>query len=67
MQDGSLANEHCGAQHGRPAATEGAIENDGKSLVGDHVAQQKSDQNPMFAALQESENPGRILLLSSFT
>lgn len=45
-------NENSRAYNGRPASTERSIEDDRESFVGDDVAQEKRDQNPVLAALE---------------
>jgi hypothetical protein len=46
-----LTDEHSRAEHSRPPSTQRAIENDGQRFVGDNIAQQESNQDPMFPSL----------------
>lgn len=56
-------NENGTAEDCGPASTKGPIKHDGQSFIGDDIAEQESDQNPMFAFLQELEHLFCILLL----
>jgi hypothetical protein len=58
-------NQDGTAQHSRPATAQGAIEHDGQSFVGDDVAEQQCDENPMLALLQQAQDSGSALLLAA--
>lgn len=59
-------NEYRGADNGWPASTERPVEHYRQCFVGDDVAQEQCDQDPMLAALEESQHARRILALVSF-
>lgn len=59
-------NEYRGADNGWPASTERSVEHYRQRFVGDDVAQEQCDQDPMLAALEESQHARRILALVSF-
>jgi hypothetical protein len=52
---------------GRPATAEGAIENNGECFVGDDVAQEQGDKDPVLAALEQLEHLLRIFALAAIT
>jgi len=56
-------NEDGGANNGRPASTQRAVEDNGQRLVGDDVAEEERHQDPVLAALQQSQNAGGVVAL----
>ena len=58
-------NQDGTAQHSRPATTERAIQHNGQSFVGNDVAEQQCDKDPMLALLQQAQDFGSTLLLAS--
>jgi hypothetical protein len=54
-------NEYGGAENSGPSAPERPVEHNGECLIGDDVAQEKCDQNPVLALLEEFEDLCGIL------
>jgi hypothetical protein len=59
-------NEDRGTNNGWPASSQGPVENNGQSFVGDDVAEEQCDQDPVLAALEEPQHPRGILALVGF-
>jgi hypothetical protein len=58
-------NEYGGAENSRPTPAERPVEHDGEGLVGNDVAQEQCNQNPVLALLEEFEDLGGILALGA--
>ncbi len=56
-------NEYGGTNNSRPSSTEGPVKHYRKSFVGDDIAQEKRDQDPMLASLKQLQDLGRVLAL----
>lgn len=60
-----LTDQDGGAQNGRPATPKRPVEHDGKGLVGDDIAQQQRDKDPMLAFLQQTKDLGGVFALGA--
>lgn len=49
-------NKNGGAEDGGPASAQGPVEHNGQGLVGDDIAQEQRDEDPMLSVLEETQH-----------
>lgn len=62
-----LTDQDSTAENSGPPTAQTAIEHNWQRFVRDNITEQKSDENPMFSALEEAEDLSGMISLGAFT
>lgn len=61
-----LTDQDSTTEHSGPSTAQTAIEHNGQRFVRDNITEQKSDENPMFSALEKPEDLSGMISLGAF-
>lgn len=64
---GELTDQDSTAEHSGPSTAQTAVEHNGQRFVRDNITEQESDENPMFSALEKTEDLSGMISLGAFT